>query len=50
MAFERPMLRLNGLCSGSIAGIGMIDIEEAKRVLAAFEREGVEYVIKLEGE
>jgi hypothetical protein len=27
---------------GSIAGTGMIDIEKAKRILAVFEREGVE--------
>jgi hypothetical protein len=30
---------------GSILGSGMIDFEEAKRILAAFEREGVEYVM-----
>lgn len=31
--------------SASIPDTGMIDIEEAKRILAAFERESVEYVM-----
>jgi hypothetical protein len=44
IASPRPVL-LAACFGGSIPSNEMIDIEEAKRILAAFDREGVDYVM-----